>query len=164
MEYLTSSEMFNSPLEAGIRSVGALAAAYPKTFDLERLIAFDHLVVHTGDVGGPASLHARLPHRSSEILVRRRLVEKGLLIMISRGLVERHASDKGIEYGAGELAETFLSSLTTHYLKELVDRGAWVISRFGEMTESDFKLEMIQVFEQWTEQFQHSQRSSGKQV
>jgi hypothetical protein len=42
---------FNSALETGIRSVGILVAAYPRAFDLQQLVAFDHLVVHTGDIG-----------------------------------------------------------------------------------------------------------------
>ena len=103
---------FNSPLETGIRSVGMLVAAYPKSFDLQRLVAFDYLVVHTGDVGGPESLHPALPMRSTELLVRRGLVERGLLLMISRNLVQREAAAEGIYYRAGEFAETFLDSLT----------------------------------------------------
>ncbi len=89
------SMAFNSPLETGIRSVGILVAAFPACFDLQRLVAFDHLVVHTGDLGGPDSLHPEVPMRSAELLVRRGIVERGLLLMVSRGLVERHVTDKG---------------------------------------------------------------------
>src|SRR4051812_37088095 len=89
---------FNSALETGIRSVGVLVAAYPRAFDLQHLVAFDHLVVHTGDVGGPSSLHPELPMRSAELLVRRELVERGLLLMMTRDLVEREAEASGIYY------------------------------------------------------------------
>ena len=51
---------FNGPLEAGMRAVAILAAAYPQTYDLQRLVAFDYLLVHTGDIGGPrAYIHRR---------------------------------------------------------------------------------------------------------
>ena len=63
-----ASQPFNTPLETGIRSLGILVASYPKAFDLQRLVAFDHLVVHTADIGGPESLHAELPMRSAELL------------------------------------------------------------------------------------------------
>ena len=72
---------FNSPLEAGIRSVGLLVASYPKCFDIQQLVVFDYLVVHTGDINGPESLHPQIPLRSTELLVRRKLVENGLLLM-----------------------------------------------------------------------------------
>ncbi|MCV5275801.1 threonine transporter, partial [Escherichia coli] len=52
---------FNSPLEAGIRAVSILGAAYPQTYDLQRLVAFDYLLVHTGDIGGPDNLHPPTP-------------------------------------------------------------------------------------------------------
>lgn len=74
---------FNSPLETGIRSLAILAAGHPVTFDLQRLVEMDYLVVHSGDANGPESLHAALPLRAGELLVRRELIEKGLLLMMS---------------------------------------------------------------------------------
>ena len=48
-------ELFNSPLETGVRALVVLDAAHPMAFDLTYLTWFDHLVVHTGDVAGPPS-------------------------------------------------------------------------------------------------------------
>ena len=103
---------FNSPLETGIRSLAILVAAYPEPFDLERLIEMDYLVVHSGDADGPESLHAPLPMRAGELLVRRGLIEKGLLLMMSRHLVQRVPAEEGFNYLAGEAAAPFLVSLT----------------------------------------------------
>jgi hypothetical protein len=150
---------FNSPLETGIRSVGMLVAAYPKSFDLQRLVAFDYLVVHTGDVGGPESLHPALPMRSTELLVRRGLVERGLLLMISRNLVQREAAAEGIYYRAGEFAETFLDSLTSPYLLGLRERAVWVAASFGGMEQDTFRQTLHQAFGRWIEEFQSAERS-----
>jgi len=150
---------FNSPLETGIRSVGVLVAAYPKAFDLQRLVAFDYLVVHTGDLGGPESLHPDLPMRSAELLVRRGLVERGLLLMRSRGLVEREANANGILYRAGEFAETFVASLVSPYLVALTERTKWVADVFGNMEQDTFRETMRGAFGRWIEEFQHVERS-----
>src|ERR1700712_1779461 len=99
-----AASAFSSPLETGIRSLGVLVASYPQSFDLQRLVVFDHLIVHTGDLGGPASLHPRLPLRSAELIVRRGLVERGLMLMVSRGLLNRVVNEDGIAYCASELA------------------------------------------------------------
>ena len=77
---------FNSPLETGIRSLEILVAAYPEAFDLERLVEMDYLVVHSEDADGPESLHAALPMRAGELLVRRGLIEKGILLMMNNDL------------------------------------------------------------------------------
>ena len=55
--------LFNSALETGVRALVFLNAAFPRVFDLSQLTWFDHLVVHTADVGGPKSLHPDLPQR-----------------------------------------------------------------------------------------------------
>lgn len=155
---------FNSALETGLRSVSLLVAAYPRSFDLQRLVTFDHLVVHTGDVGGPTSLHAAVPMRTAELLVRRGLVERGLLMMVSNGLVSRHVDDSGIVFAAGDFAETFLSSLTSDYIRILVDRAAWVVREFGDLPDADLKDRVGEYFEQWIEQFQAPQKSlAGEQ-
>lgn len=155
---------FNSALETGLRSVSLLVAVYPRSFDLQRLVTFDHLVVHTGDVGGPTSLHAAVPMRTAELLVRRGLVERGLLLMVSKGLVIRHVDDSGIVFAAGDFAETFLSSLTSDYIRILVDRAAWVVREFGELPDADLKARVGEYFEQWIEQFQAPQKSlAGEQ-
>jgi hypothetical protein len=155
---------FNSALETGIRSVGILAAAHPRSFDLQRLVAFDHLVVHTGDIGGPDSLHPELPMRSAELLVRRELVERGLLLMISRNLVNREATASGVYYSAGEFSETFIASLTSPYLVALRARSDWVAERFKDVAEDPFREFMAATFGRWMEQFQHAERSLASEL
>lgn len=150
---------FNTPLETGIRSVAVLVAAHPRAFDLQRLVAFDHLIVHTGDIGGPESLHPELPMRSAELLVRRGLVERGLLLMVSRRLIHREPCKEGILYRAGELAETFLLSLTSPYLTTLRERAQWVTAAFGAMDDDAFRTAMTGLFDRWFEEFQYSKQS-----
>lgn len=150
---------FNSPLEAGIRAVTVLAPAFPRVLDVQRLVAFDYLVVHSGDLGGPESLHPRLPHRSAELLVRRNIVERGLHLMMHRGLVERQIESAGIGYRAGELAETFLASLAAPYLVALRERGAWVAETFGDTPEETLRTTMNRFFGEWIQEFQAVQRS-----
>ncbi len=152
---------FNSPLEAGIRAVSILGAAYPQTYDLQRLVAFDYLLVHTGDIGGPDNLHPPTPMRSAELLVRRKLVEQSLLLMMTRDLVEREVTSEGIKYGAGENAATFLSSVSSNYLLSLKDRAVWLVETIGDLTDEQFKAMMRRFFDKWVEQFQSIEQSLG---
>lgn len=150
---------FNSALETGLRSISLLVAAHPRSYDLQRLVTFDHLVVHTGDVGGPVSLHAAVPMRTAELLVRRGLVERGLLLMVSKGLANRSVEASGITFEASEFAETFLSSLTSQYIRFLTDRAKWVVHEYGELTDADLKASVGEYFEQWIEQFHAREKS-----
>lgn len=154
---MTSNKLptpFNSSLESGVRALVILVAAYPNKLDLQRLVDFDYLVVHSGDAGGPDSLHAPLPLRTGELLIRRELIEKGLMLMISRGLCCRIPTQSGIQYIAGDNAVPFIDALTSPYLITLKDRAKWVTERFSNTSQEDLQQTINQFFKKWTTQFQ----------
>jgi hypothetical protein len=155
---------FNGPLEAGVRAVAVLCAAHPQSFDLQRLIAFDYLLVHTGDIGGPESLHPPVPLQSAELLVRRKLVEQALLLMMTRDLVRREARPDGIRYTAGENAVLYLQALRSQYLVALKERAEWLVKALGKCTEAEFRAVMHRFFDRWVEEFQSAERSFGADV
>ena len=145
---------FNSPIETGIRALILLAESYPQQLDLQRILEFDYIMVHTHDVDGPPSVHPAVPLRSGELLVRRQLIERGLLLMISRGLVCRHATPNGFTYEAEDDAGPFLDALTAEYLDELKDRATWVVDRFSDMNDHDIRVMLTRVYDQWSREFQ----------
>lgn len=148
------AEPFNSPLETGLRSLTILEAAFPNRYDLQRLVELDYLVVHSADVGGPASLHAPLPLRAGELLVRRQLIERGLLLMMSKGLIERHATADGIEYVAGDIASPYLANLTAPYTLQLRERARWLVDNFAGLTTEEIRSLIRRFFEHWTSEFE----------
>ena len=154
---------FNSPLETGIRSLAILVAAYPVAFDLERLVEMDYLVVHSGDADGPESLHAALPMRAGELLVRRGLIEKGLLLLTSRNLIQRIPAEDGFDYIAGDAAAPFLASLTSIYSQRLKERAQWAVERFADVTTSEIRQITHRLFESWSSQFETMDRPRGRQ-
>lgn len=150
--------VFNTPLECGLRSATVLLASFPKPCDIQRLVQYDYLLVHSGDVdGGPASLHPATPHRSGELLVRRPLIEAGLNFMIQRSVIDRLYVDQGIGYIAGEYAVMFLESLTSDYAKGLRERARWVISRFHDIPDSELGAYMKARWSRWGAEFIRSE-------
>ncbi|MDK4730602.1 ABC-three component system middle component 2 [Rhizobium phaseoli] len=153
---------FNSPLEAGVRAVAILAAAFPRAYDLQRLIAYDHLLVHTGDLPeGPDSLHPPAPMRTAELLVRRGLIERALLLMMTRDLVCRETDETGFRYKAGENAALFFSIIQSEYIIALRSRADWLVERLGDLTDLEFRALMRRYFDDWVEEFQMPEQSSG---
>lgn len=152
---------FNTPLETGVRALTLLEAIFPSTVDIQRLVDFDYLVVHSGDAGGPQSLHVPLPLRTGEMLVRRELIERGLLLMMSRGLVRRIPSSTGIQYQASDAANPFLGALSSNYMTKLKERAAWVAERFRYTTDEEVREITRHFFDDWTTQFQPIKSSYG---
>lgn len=151
---------FNSPLETGIRSLTILVAAYPGAFDLQRLVEMDYLVVHSGDADGPASLHAPLPLRAGELLIRRGLIERGLRLMMSRGLIRRQSNEEGFRYVADDTAAPFIAALTADYSRRLRERAEWAINRFEDASTEDIRHITNRLFARWSCEF-HLATSPG---
>jgi hypothetical protein len=151
---MSTANPFNSALECGLRALAILASAYPASADLQRLVAYDYLLVHSADADGPSSLHPSTPHRNGELLVRHTLIESGLFLLLSRNLIERFATTKGIEYRAMDAAQAFLDGLSSDYMRALRDRADWVSVTFTMMSESELKDFVNAHFDQWTTEFQ----------
>ncbi len=121
-------EVFNSPFELGLRMVYLLCSLGPRGADLHKLVLLDYAIVYSGDLQGPKSLHTPVPYRGSELLSRRELIEQGLYIMSTRGLVQATMDESGITYKAGPSALSMVGSLTSPYFLELEARCRWVLN------------------------------------
>ncbi|MEJ0027686.1 MAG: ABC-three component system middle component 2 [Rhizomicrobium sp.] len=152
---------FNGPLEAGVRAVAVLAAAFPRSFDLQRLTALDYLLVRTEQLGGPEDLHPSTPLKTPATEVRRKLVQQSLLLMMARDLVVRQPHADGIRYRAGETASFFLNSLQTPYMDALKERARWLVTYLADYTDADFDELMRRFFDSWIMEFQAVENSLG---
>ncbi|MDD4616370.1 MAG: threonine transporter [Alphaproteobacteria bacterium] len=155
---------FNSALEIGSRVVALLYAAYPDPLDIQKIIRLDYLMIHSGDVGGPESLHTPVPHRSGELLIKHELVQRGIYLMMSRGLIKQLPEVDGFKYVAEDDAGMFVSSFRSEYYKQLKMRAAWVIELYSNHTIAALDLLAKKFFGSWHLQFQNAENSHGAQT
>lgn len=153
--------IFNTPFESGLRSVILLTSCYPSPLNLFRLVVLDHLSVHSADIDGPPSLHPREESRAAEILVRRKLVQSGLALMGSRGLVERFPTPTGFRYQAGEEAGLFVDLLKSGYVKQLVERADWLRENVVPLDDVAFGDLVRARLDEWTAEFQSMEAVGG---
>jgi hypothetical protein len=138
--------LFNSPVEVGLRALAVLTASYPAAYGLQRLTVLDYLVVHSDDVpGGPPGLHPQTPYRAGELLLRRGVLEQGLLLYQSRGLLERRFETQGVFYEATDGATAFLDVFTGEYVLALRDRATWVSQHFTSIADDG----LFKLVDQW---------------
>jgi hypothetical protein len=156
-----SADLFNSPLEAGIRAVVVLERLWPTTADLSEMVLFDHVVVHASDVGGPFSLHASVPERKGELLVRRGVVEAGLDLMRRCHLVDKVADDDGFAWRASEQASSYVELLESGYSEELKTCATWVARKVEELTKKGFRDLVAEHIGEWNENFSISRGAPG---
>ncbi|ATE67189.1 threonine efflux protein [Rhizorhabdus dicambivorans] len=123
---IAQPQLFNTPLEAGVRALLILDAFAPQAFDLATMSLLDYYIVHTGDAGGPPSLHPEINARAGEYFVRRHLVEEGLLLMARASLVEQVFTGSGIAFRALETATAMIDLLGSAYNRQLAEAAQWL--------------------------------------
>ncbi|CAK1865478.1 MULTISPECIES: ABC-three component system middle component 2 [Vibrio] len=159
-KHLESDYIFNSALETGIRAVCILSVNLSNKFDIHQLLAFDHLVVHTGDIiNAPPSLHPANLQRNGELLVRRPLIEDGLALMVHKKLIKKEFTRNGFYYRATELACVFIESLTNRYIEEMSERAKWAIYMYQDSGDKLFSEVFNNAFERWTKEFHLVEKS-----
>ncbi len=145
---------FNGPIEIGLRALCVLTTAFPTAYALQRLVVFDYFLVHSDDIeGGPEGLHPQTPHRGGEILVRRGVLQDGLTLYESRGLIERVYQDGGIFFAATDRSADFLDTLSTEYLKALRERSNWVVDSFGLLADGELDAMVRERIGTWGAEF-----------
>jgi hypothetical protein len=160
-EKISSNHLFNGPLETGVRAVVVLNAVFPLQLDLTDLTLLDHLVVHTADVDGPASLHPKLPQRTGEMLVRRRLIEQGVNLMRRFQMISVQPLQEGIFYQATEDASAFAELMRSEYAEQLKIRAKWLAENvcvLGSKGMSDLAKEKLG---RWSIEFQNPEVKGG---
>ncbi len=146
--------VFNNAIETGLRSLIILDSVYPKLIDLNKIMYYDYLMIHSGDVkDGPPSIHPATPNRTGEILVKRKIVEEGIILFIKKGLIEKVFTSHGIDYRVSDNASVFLDILEEKYTTKLKDRASWVISEFSEYSNEKLHNYMKNNLDKWGGEF-----------
>ncbi|HEU4564669.1 MAG TPA: ABC-three component system middle component 2 [Gemmatimonadaceae bacterium] len=146
--------LFSTPFEVGLRAAFMLAAVAPARCDVRRLVIYDYLLVHSGDVeGGPASLHPATPHRSGELLVKRDLMRDGLTLFVGREIVALHLDAAGVTYSASDLTADFLAYIEVPYAARLREAAAWVSARFGGQSDQELEAYVAEHLGRWGGEF-----------
>ena len=149
-----NTTVFNSPLEIGLRVLYVLSELYPKGCDLQRLVYYDYILVHSNDVpSGPKSIHPNTPHRTAEILVKRELVKKGLTLMNSKQLIKSIFDTSGILYCATELTLPFLEYNSSEYAQSLRAVSKWLVNKFDSYSDENLSLFIKNNMDVWGGEF-----------
>lgn len=148
--------VFNNPVETGLRSLIILDSAYPNSLDLQKLIYFDYMTVHTGDLpSAPQSIHPSTPNRSGELLVRRKLIEDGVNYFVRKNFVDKVFNQNGIEYRLNDQATIFLEMLEEHYVTDLQDRAKWVLDTYLDWTSIELETYIKNNLDKWGGEFMY---------
>lgn len=131
------ANLFNSPLEVGLRILFLIKNTTKSALDKQRLIYYNYLLVHSSDVpNSPPSLHPPLPHRACEIQISGELITKGLNLLLAKDIICVSYQKSGIKYKPNKITNEFAEHFNSNYSKDLNQRAQWVCNTFDEYSEN----------------------------
>lgn len=145
--------VFNSPLEFALRILFIFDKTL-KSLDLQRLIYYNYLLVHSADIpNSPKSMHADLPRRSCEMLVSRSAIKKGLTLLLSKDLITVKYLKGGILYKRNNNTRSFVKYFDSPYSKQLGERTEWLCLNFDKLTDNQLAQLMDSNIGKWGSEF-----------
>ena len=132
-----------------------LSASKQNPIDLQRIVAYDYLLVHSGDIeNGPASLHPAVPRRGTELLVKREAIQAGLNLLLAKELIRIDFAPEGFHYRATELTDAFIGLLQSPYAAALKIRADWIAGRFRAYVDNDLDAYISRNIGRWGAEFE----------
>jgi hypothetical protein len=155
LEFDSSNFLFNSPIEIGLRTLVMISNKSNIKYDLDRLVIFDYFILHASDLDCDRwNLHPSLPHRSSEIIIRRKLIQEGLDILVSKGLVDIIYDEEGLFYKSNEMTDIFINLLKSEYFLSLQSQCVWVINKCGGVSTNQLNNLVNEKIQLWGGEFE----------
>lgn len=156
-------KVFNSPEEVGTRILFILSLCN-KRMSSQRIMYYDYFILHLNDIDNTfISLHPDNPNHSSEIAVRRVIINKGLTLMISKGLLDIKYTRTGIYYQKNEITDPFLNLFSNGYVEHMKKNIAVVKGKFSNYSDAQIYRYINKYIGSWTGEFEKEYISGGEQ-
>jgi hypothetical protein len=125
--------LFNTPIETGARLSLLLSCLNGKSLDIEQLVFLDYVLIYSAEFSGPENLHPAVPNHFAEISHRRSLLPDALKLFLSRGLLSKKFSQKGIYYSANDETSQFVACLKSPYYKKMWKNLIWIDENYENL-------------------------------
>ncbi len=147
-------DVFNTPIEVGLRALIILNELSGKPMDLNQLVIYDYMVTHSNDVDDSTeSLHPSIPSRSGEIVIKRKVMQEGINLMYSRELLDIEYTKNGVYYKANELTVYFIKHLASTYAQNVIQNAQKISEQFKRYSEMELYEYINRNISKWGSEF-----------
>ncbi|WP_068605022.1 ABC-three component system middle component 2 [Paenibacillus swuensis] len=146
--------IYNTPLELGLRALFILRAARDSSYSLDRLVYLDYLTTYSSDSElDLKSLHPDYPLRVIELFTRRTVLQQGLSLMATKGLIGIEYNDKGFLYSGNINTVWFLTTINNNYAIQLSNSVEKIIEYYKEFSDEQIKEYIDKHYKSWGNEF-----------
>jgi len=147
--------IYNTSYEIGVR-VLILLNFTSGPIDLQRIIYYDYLMLHYGDVDEDyESVHPANPFHTTELYIRRELIQSALDLICKKGLTNIIFSNDGFLYEISSLGRNFIKCFESDYFAKLIKYAQLVTNRFDDFSVNDLN-EFVSInVGKWKDEFEN---------
>ena len=142
-------KIYNTKQEVGCRILLILKIV-KKNYSIERIGYYDYFSLHYNDLENDTkSLHPNNPNHSSEIIIKKSIVENAIHYLIKKGLVQPTYSSQGIKYQNTNLGNEIANMLNSEYSMSYQDYVKKVDHYFEQMNDDKIRLYVNKNIGKW---------------
>ena len=142
-------KIYNTKQEVGCRILLILKIV-KKHYSIERIGYYDYFSLHYNDLENDTkSLHPNNPNHSSEIIIKKSIVENAIHYLIKKGLVQPTYSSQGIKYQNTNLGNEIANMLNSEYSMSYQDYVKKVNHYFEQMNDDKIRLYVNKNIGKW---------------
>lgn len=147
-------DVFNTPIEVGLRALIILNQLSARSMDLNELVIYDYMITHSNDVDDSTeSLHPSTPYRSGEIIIKRKVMQEGINLMYSRELLDIEYTKNGVYYKSNELTLYFIKHLVSNYAQDVIQNANRISKQFENYSEIELNEYINRNISKWGSEF-----------
>lgn len=152
---MNNVSIYNTYYEIGVR-VLLLLNFTSGPIDLQRIIYYDYLMLHYGDIDEDyKSVHPANPFHTTELYIRRELIQSALDLICKKGLTNIIFSNNGFLYDISSLGRNFIKCFESDYFAKLIKYAQLVTNRFDNFSVNDLN-EFISInVGKWKDEFEN---------
>lgn len=158
-----NSKIFNTPIELSLRCLFILSKFKEGNISVDKLIYFDYFLIHSSDVIKKSkSIHPKYPFRSTEIIIKREILNKALSLLISKELIKVVLSE-GINYTITEIGIQVLKYFESSYSLRLNQLSQLIYDTFKDYAEQQLAELVNANLQKWGSEFSKESKFRGMQ-
>jgi len=116
------NKLFNTPFEAGLRSLLVLSVFASDSATIDRIAAYDFISIYGKDFGiSEFNLHGNNVFNFSEFPAKRSLITDGVKQEVLDGMANVSRTSSGFKYRLSKSGFAFVESLNTSYSEQYLD-------------------------------------------
>jgi hypothetical protein len=161
---MNKTAIYNTSYEIGIR-VLTLLDLTSSSIDLQRIIYYDYLMLHYGDIDkNYESLHPANPFHATELYVRRGLIQAALDLISRKGLVIISFSNNGFLYNISDLGKDFIECFDSDYFIKLKKYALLVVEKFDSLSDQSIHEYISVNVGKWKDEFENESLFRGENL